>query len=43
VRIPATGHTFASWHAGASQARMRVRYTFPGAASVDAVHALLNG
>jgi hypothetical protein len=43
VRIAPGGHTFASWDAGSSQARMRVRYTFPGAASVDAVHALLNG
>ena len=43
VRIAAGGHTFASWNAGSSQARMRVRYTFPGATSVDAVHALLNG
>jgi len=43
VRAPAVGHAYASWNAGSSQARMRVRYTFPGAASVDAVHALLNG
>ena len=43
VQITAGGHTFASWDGGSSQARMRVRYTFPGAASVDAVHALLNG
>jgi hypothetical protein len=43
VRIPAGGHTFASWDGGSAQARMRARYTFAGAASVDAVHALLNG
>jgi N-acetylmuramoyl-L-alanine amidase len=43
VRIDAAGHTFASWDAGSPAARMRVRYTFPGATSVDAVHALLNG
>jgi N-acetylmuramoyl-L-alanine amidase len=43
VRLAAAGRTFASWDGGWSQARIRVRYTFPGAASVDAVHALLNG
>jgi hypothetical protein len=43
VRLPAGGHAFATWDAGSSQGRMRVRYTFPGAASVDAVHTLLNG
>jgi hypothetical protein len=43
VRLASAGHTFARWDAGSSQARMRVRYTFPGAASVDAVHALLTG
>jgi N-acetylmuramoyl-L-alanine amidase len=43
VETAAGGHTFATWDGGSSQARMRVRYTFPGAASVDAVHALLSG
>ena len=43
VQGPANGHTFASWDAPSSAARMRVRYTFPGAAAVDAAHALLNG
>ena len=43
VRVAAAGHTFASWDSGSSEARMRARYTFPGAAGVDAVHALLNG
>jgi hypothetical protein len=43
VRLPASGHTFVTWDAGSSQGRMRARYTFPGAASVDAVHALLSG
>jgi len=43
VRVAAAGHTFASWDSGSSEARMRARYTFPGAAAVDAVHALLNG
>jgi hypothetical protein len=43
VQGSANGHTFASWDAPSSSARMRVRYTFPGAAAVDAAHALLNG
>jgi hypothetical protein len=43
VQLPVAGHEPASWDAGSSDARMRVRFTFPGAAAVDAVHALLNG
>jgi hypothetical protein len=43
VQVPVGGHELASWDAGSSASRMRVRYTFPGAAAVDSVHALLNG
>jgi N-acetylmuramoyl-L-alanine amidase len=43
VQGPAAGHTFATWDAPSSSARMRVRLTFPGAAAVDSAHALLNG
>ena len=43
VQGPVNGHAFASWDAPSSAARMRVRYTFPGAAAVDAAHVLLNG
>jgi N-acetylmuramoyl-L-alanine amidase-like protein len=43
VQVPFAGHELAAWDAGSSAARMRVRYTFPGAASVDSVHTLLSG
>jgi hypothetical protein len=43
VQVPSAGHELASWDAGSAAARMRVRFTFPGAVSVDSVHALLNG
>jgi hypothetical protein len=43
VQRRVAGHAFASWNGGSSSARMRVRYTFPGAVAVDAAHALLNG